>query len=150
MIRAAAILFAGRAYDGISIDDLVTHLGIHRNSLYKTFGSKRGLYLTTLRWHLRHRVRPLLARLGAAADPAQALAVAGSPELGLLLLAAVDRAPVDAEVAEEVAGILRDFDAAVDGAPSSGPAGALTATILGLHLRARMSAAPTDHLHHRQ
>ena len=45
VVRAAVGLFGGRSYDGVSIDDLVNHLGVHRNSLYKTFGSKRGLYL---------------------------------------------------------------------------------------------------------
>ncbi|MBF6150402.1 helix-turn-helix domain-containing protein, partial [Nocardia nova] len=42
VIAAAARLFAERAYDGVSVDDLVNHLGVHRNSLYKVFGSKRG------------------------------------------------------------------------------------------------------------
>lgn len=152
VIRAAAGLFAGRAYDGVSVDDLVAHLGVHRNSLYKVFGSKRGLYLAALRWHLEHQVRPLLAEVGAAADPARALrdllaADDGKADLDLLLLALVERAPVDPEVAEEVARTMRDFDAAVDlamtGAASVGgappePAYALTATILGLRMRARI------------
>src|SRR5690242_8879114 len=100
VITAAADLFAARAYDGISVDDLVTHLGVHRNSLYKVFGSKRGLYLAALRWHLEHQVRPLLATVAAAADPAramrEALSADGTPALDLLLLAMVERAPVDA------------------------------------------------------
>ncbi|SCF18619.1 transcriptional regulator, TetR family [Micromonospora viridifaciens] len=150
--RAAASLFAGRTYDGISVDDLVTHLGVHRNSLYKVFGSKRGLYLAALRWHLEHRVRPLLAKVGAAPDPTQALrdmfvADTASPDLDLLLLAVVERAPVDSEVAEEVARTMRDFDAAIDltlgdGGPVADDAPsplayALTAAILGLRLRVR-------------
>src|SRR3954454_929223 len=119
VIAAAAALFASRAYDGVSVDDLVTHLGVHRNSLYKTFGSKRGLYLAALRWHLAHEVRPRLSAI--AADPADAA------ELDLLLLAALERAPVDEEVAVEVARTLADLDAA----------GHTTALILGLRLRAK-------------
>jgi TetR/AcrR family transcriptional repressor of nem operon len=151
--KAAVSLFAGRAYDGVSVDDLVTHLGVHRNSLYKVFGSKRGLYLAALRWHLEHQVRPLLAKVAAAPDPAWALrdtfaADTANPDLGLLLLAVVERAPVDSAVAEEVARILRELDAAVDRALSAGcPDGApsplayaLTAAILGLRLRARAGA----------
>lgn len=139
VIRSAATLFARRAYDGISVDDLVTHLGVHRNSLYKTFGSKRGLYLTALRWHLDHQVRPLLA------DPAGLLDRAtGSADLGLLLLAAVEQAPADPEVAELIGAVLREFDDAVAGATGGLPAGALTATVLGLHLRARMTG-PAEH-----
>jgi TetR/AcrR family transcriptional repressor of nem operon len=154
VIRAAASLFAGRAYDGVSVDDLVAHLGVHRNSLYKVFGSKRGLYLAALRWHLEHQVRPLLRQVGAAPDPARALrdglaADDGDPGLDLLLLAAVERAPVDPEVADEVARTMRELDGAVDlalggtaiadAAPSE-LARALTATILGLRLRARTGA----------
>lgn len=150
---AAAGLFAGRAYDGVSVDDLVSNLGVHRNSLYKVFGSKRGLYLTALRWHLEHQVRPLLAKLSAAPDPAQLfrdtlVAIDANPDLDLLLMAAVERAPVDPEVAEEIARTLRDFDVAVDlalrgaaigaGAPSE-LASTLVATMLGLRLRARTS-----------
>lgn len=153
--KAAVSLFAGRAYDGVSVDDLVTHLGVHRNSLYKVFGSKRGLYLAALRWHLEHQVRPVLAKVAAAPDQARALkdtfaADNANPDLGLLLLAVVERAPVDSAVAEEVARVMRELDAAVDlalsdGAPTADGAPsplacALTAAILGLHLRARTGA----------
>src|SRR5689334_21508802 len=90
VIAAAATLFAGRAYDGVSVDDLVQHLGVHRNSLYQTFGSKRGLYLAALRRHREHEV-PALAAWLTAGRPA-----ADEAGLDLLLLAAAERAPVDA------------------------------------------------------
>lgn len=160
MVAAAVTLFAGRAYDGVSVDDLVTHLGVHRNSLYKTFGSKRGLYLAALRWYLEHQVRPLLRRVAASPDPARALhdeflTDGAPPDLDLLLLAMVERAPVDAEVADEVTQVLREFDGATaagvsDDAVGGGGAGAgvgdaaapltraATAAILGLRLRARI------------
>ncbi|MBM7491270.1 TetR/AcrR family transcriptional repressor of nem operon [Micromonospora luteifusca] len=168
MIKTAAGLFAGRAYDGISVDDLVSHLGVHRNSLYKVFGSKRGLYLAALRWHLEHQVRPLLTKVSTAPDPAQMLrdtlvADDANSELDLLLMAAVERAPVDPEVADEIARTLRGCDAAVDlalrGAAIGGDAPSelaytLVATILGLRLRSRTSAdlsgagiALFNHLH---
>src|SRR5215218_1639371 len=103
VVRRAVDLFASRAYDGISVDDLVAQLGVHRNSLYKTFGSKRGLYLAALRWHLTHQLRPLLATVAAAPDMAEALRLALSADaradLGLVLLATVERAPEDREVA---------------------------------------------------
>ncbi|HEY0699766.1 MAG TPA: TetR/AcrR family transcriptional regulator [Micromonospora sp.] len=158
VIRAAASLFAGRAYDSISVDDLVTHLGVHRNSLYKVFGSKRGLYLAALRWHLEHQVRPLLAKVTTAPDPTQALrdmfvADTTSPAMDLLLLAVAERAPVDSEVTEEVARTLRDFDAAIDLALGNGTAitddapsplaYALTAAILGVCLRTRTGVDAT-------
>ncbi|MFI5843016.1 TetR/AcrR family transcriptional regulator [Catenuloplanes sp. NPDC051500] len=150
VVAAAVSLFADRAYDGISVDDLVAHLGVHRNSLYKVFGSKRGLYLAALRHHLTHQVRPLLAAVRDAPDPAQALTAmlaSDDDNLNLLLLAALERAPVDPEVAGEVTETLREFDTTIDaalrgdGTPSA-LAPTITATLLGLRLRARTS---TDH-----
>jgi TetR/AcrR family transcriptional repressor of nem operon len=142
VIRAAAALFAGRVYDGVSVDDLVSHLGVHRNSLYKTFGSKRGLYLAALRHSVRHDVTPLLTRVGAAGSlPAAVREVTASRtgEIGLdlLLLAAVERAPIDAEVATEVAAALAALDQAL-AAHTDNPT-ELTATVLGLRLRARIN-----------
>ena len=98
VVRSAVTLFASRAYDGISVDDLVAHLGVHRNSLYKTFGSKRGLYLAALRRHLDDDITPLLSRIGAADSLTEAVnrALAAEPAgtgLDLLLLAAVDAHP---------------------------------------------------------
>lgn len=93
-----------------------------------------------------------------APDPAQALreALAAGGEhadLDFLMLAAVERAPADAEVAGEVARTLREFDAAIDlacrragtgGNTPSELAGALTAMILGLRLRARADGGATS------
>src|SRR3954452_17041415 len=96
VVRAAVKLFGGRAYDGVSVDDLVSHLGVHRNSLYKTFGSKRGLYLAALRHSVEHDVTLLLARIGAAGSLPAAVEAAtatrtGEIGLDLLLLAPVER-----------------------------------------------------------
>ncbi|WP_019354065.1 TetR/AcrR family transcriptional regulator [Streptomyces sp. AA1529] len=142
-VRAAVGLFGGRAYDGVSVDDLVSHLGVHRNSLYKTFGSKRGLYLIALRRHLAEDVRPLLDALVDASDAAAALRLVASADLGMLLLAAVERAPVDEEVATEVTTALAAVDQALSDAldiPADLGA-ALTAAALGIHLRGRSDSA---------
>ncbi|GGR05813.1 TetR family transcriptional regulator [Actinoplanes ianthinogenes] len=122
-VQAAAALFARRAFDGVSVDDLVSHLGVHRNSLYQVFGSKRGLYLRALRWSLQHQVRPLIG-----ADTA---VLVSEPALDLLLMAATERAPEDPEVAREVSTILAELDTAVR--PET------TATLLGMRLRARVT-----------
>ena len=158
VVRSAAELFSSRSYDGISVDELVTHLGVHRNSLYKTFGSKRGLYLAALRWSLEHDIAHVINRVAGADDLAEALQQAlAEPTTGagldLLLLAAVERAPVDTEVAEEVTRAFIAFDQATGAAAhtetlnndtSANLAIALTALILGLRLRARSGAPHTD------
>jgi AcrR family transcriptional regulator len=122
--REAVALFSGRPYDGLSVDDLVTGLGVHRNSLYKTFGSKRGLYLTALRWYLRNELEPLLAA-GATTE-----GLSRSDKLDLLLLAAAEQAPLDGEVGALVGGALRRLDDVL------GPDAANL--LLGLRLRARI------------
>ncbi|MER7499647.1 TetR family transcriptional regulator [Nonomuraea pusilla] len=147
VVRAAAALFARQAYDGVSVDDLVAHLGVHRNSLYKTFGSKRGLYMAALRWHVDNELLPLVTAVGEAPDlpgaVRRALAVrdGGSP-LDLLLMAAAERAPVDAEVAAQVARALNALEETLatrlpGASPAPGLAPALASALLGLRLRAR-------------
>ncbi|MFF5230759.1 TetR/AcrR family transcriptional regulator [Dactylosporangium sp. NPDC000521] len=129
--RAAVRLFAGRAYDGLSVDDLVNGLGVHRNSLYKTFGSKRGLYLTALRWYLEHELEPALAAIEepGVEDGGRGASLVEGGVLDLLLLAAVEQAPTDPEVAGLIRGALARLDDAV---------GVERATeLLGLRLRAR-------------
>lgn len=138
---AAAALFAGRVYDGVSVDDLVQQLGVHRNSLYKTFGSKRGLYLAALRWHLEHQFPPLTERLAAGEE------VTDDSALDLLLLAAVERAPIDIEVAHLVAGAWQALDQALHGPAATvadGPRSTALSALLGERLRVRAAVAFTD------
>ncbi|WP_439663823.1 TetR/AcrR family transcriptional regulator [Lentzea sp. HUAS TT2] len=123
-VEAAADLFARRAYDGVSIDDLVTRLGVHRNSLYGVFGSKRGLYLAALRRHIEQDVRPHLARVVQDQVPAW----------DFLLVAAVDRAPDDPEVAGLVSSVFAELDEAT-GDPRA------TEALLGRWLRGRPDVA---------
>lgn len=147
VVRAAAALFAERAYDGVSIDDLVGHLGVHRNSLYKTFGSKRGLYLAALRRHVDDQVRPLAEALVDAGGPERTTHLVMAADLGLLLMATVERAPSDTEVAALVGEALelldRAFGAVLPGSESA-EARAFTAALLGLRLRARSDRPPTE------
>jgi len=151
-VAAAAALFAERGFEGTSVDDLVQGLGVHRGSLYKVFGSKRGLYLAGLRRHLDRDVLPLTTAIGEAVSPGEALAQAAAAydsgaAAGLLLFAAAERAPGDPEVAGLVAEGLDALEAAIaralartaaDAVPE-GLAEALAATVLGLRLRGRAS-----------
>jgi TetR/AcrR family transcriptional repressor of nem operon len=149
-VRAAARLFAGRSYDGVSVDDLVGYLGVHRHSLYRAFGSKRGLYMAALRWHMANQLYPTLADV-ADGDPEtlrQVLTADMDPApLDLVLMAAIERAPRDSEVAAEVDRALAAVDTTVadvlgldqNGGSHGGspPAAEVTAMILGLRLRGR-------------
>lgn len=100
-LHAAAELFCREGYEGTSVDDLVTSLGIHRGSLYNAYGSKRGLFLASLRHHVQAYLGPASADVPPA-DRGQAL--------DLLLVAAVERGQRDDEVAEIVRSALSALD----------------------------------------
>lgn len=69
-------LFSERAYDDVSIDDIAEQAGISKGLLYHYFGSKRELYVATVREAaalLERRIAPdpalpLEARAGAGID----------------------------------------------------------------------------------
>lgn len=134
VVESAARLFARRGFDAVSIDDLVGELGIHRHSLYRTFGSKRGLYLRALRTARRRNLRAM----SVAADPLQVLCAAVTSEeigtLDLLLMAAIEQGRADAEIAAEVRGAFAELDGYT---AATGNGAVSTATLLGLRLRAR-------------
>lgn len=81
VIARCAAAFRSTGYEGTSIDELVQATGLHRGSLYKAFGSKRGLFVLAL----RQTSRP------APGNP--------SPEaIDLLLVALMELAPRDPEI----------------------------------------------------
>ena len=47
-LQKAMEVFWARGYEAASIEDLVKHMGINRQSLYDTFGDKHSLYLLAL------------------------------------------------------------------------------------------------------
>lgn len=55
VLRRAMELFWEQGYQATSLDDLVTHLGIGRASLYGTFGSKHELFLDALDLYIQER-----------------------------------------------------------------------------------------------
>lgn len=126
--RAATRLFLERGYEATSVDDLVVASGLHRGSLYKAFGSKRGIFLAAL----EHLVRDELP----TAAPVEDLVAADT--LDLLLVAAVELAPRDSEVRDLVqraCGILAER--LVDGQPGE------PAALLGRRLLHRAGAGTT-------
>ena len=44
-------LFWEQGYEKTSMQDLVDHMGIHRRSIYDTFGDKRSLFLSSLTYY---------------------------------------------------------------------------------------------------
>lgn len=114
MLGAATGIFIRTGYEGTSIDDLVTGLGLHRGSLYQAFGSKRGLFAAALTRSIDGELAAATAaalartRLGLAA----AERLAAGTALDLLLVAAMELAPVDVAIAAEVDRASRLIDVA--------------------------------------
>ncbi|WP_425671194.1 TetR/AcrR family transcriptional regulator [Bacillus subtilis] len=48
VLRKAMEVFWEQGYEKTSMQDLVNHMGIHRRSIYDTFGDKRSLFLASL------------------------------------------------------------------------------------------------------
>ena len=94
VLRVAAKVFVRGGYEGTSIDDLVHALKLHRGSLYKAFGSKRGVFLAAL----QHLVRDDLPVAVAHPD-----GVVDADTLDLLLVAALELGPRDQQVRDLVA-----------------------------------------------
>jgi TetR/AcrR family transcriptional repressor of nem operon len=69
VLEGAVQLFRERGYEGTSVPDLIARLGICRQSLYNTFGDKRGLYLEALAEYGRREVDAKVAVLAAAGSP---------------------------------------------------------------------------------
>jgi TetR/AcrR family transcriptional repressor of nem operon len=86
VIARCATAFRTTGYEGTSIDDLVLATGLHRGSLYKAFGSKRGLFLTALR---------SCVTSGPATETAD-----------LMLVALLELAPRDPEIRDVVFAVI--------------------------------------------
>jgi TetR/AcrR family transcriptional repressor of nem operon len=111
VLQGAVAIFRERGYAGTRIPDLTDELGICRQSLYATFGDKRGLYLRALEAWGRSDVDAKLALLRAEGSPLEnvrtvvrglaALATA-CPEHGNLTVAAMVELRRDPDVMAEV------------------------------------------------
>lgn len=87
VVAAARRAFLTRGYAGTSVDDLLAATGLHRSSLYATFGSKRGLF------------DAVLDRLGPATGW-------DADALDLVLVALMDLAPHDEPVRSRLTAAL--------------------------------------------
>ncbi len=60
-LQKAMEAFWARGYEATSMQDLVEHMGINRQSLYDTFGDKHSLFLKALDRYHEVETRKLLA-----------------------------------------------------------------------------------------
>ncbi|OWV81524.1 TetR family transcriptional regulator [Rhizobium sp. R634] len=72
-LHAAIGMFSEHGYEGTSTDRLLTAMKISRQSMYDTFGDKRGLYLEALKRYNADSIGKILADLRREAKPIEAL-----------------------------------------------------------------------------
>lgn len=151
VLRLAMACFTAGGYEGTSIDDLVQALNLHRGSLYKEFGSKRGLFLAVLQEYVGSTLPTAIRAAVGGPDDAVEHLTTGS-DLDLLLIAAVERGDTDSQVAT----LVRQALAQLDGVPETSPSpshrksrvGGRSATaILGARLDRRLLPATEGYEH---
>ena len=114
-LERAMTLFWRKGYESTSIQDLVDALGVQRGSLYATFGSKRGLFLESLRRYDATHRDTFTTELGARRTGREAILAAfdavysttlkdGSRDGCLLVNTALELSAHD----EEIAGVVGD------------------------------------------
>ena len=72
-LKAAIGVFWEQGFERSSAEDLTRAMGISRQSLYDTFGSKRNLYLEALRAYSSESVADLISRVRRIKSPLEAL-----------------------------------------------------------------------------
>jgi TetR/AcrR family transcriptional regulator, transcriptional repressor for nem operon len=69
-------LFWEKGYEKTSMQELVTHMGVHKGSMYDTFGDKQSLYMKTLKRYstmLEQMIKDRLKDTGSAKDAIRVL-----------------------------------------------------------------------------
>lgn len=73
VLQKAMELFWEQGYEKTSMNDLVEHMGIHRRSLYDTFGDKHTLYLKAIAHYEEYSTDKLQSAVLHAKTPSQAI-----------------------------------------------------------------------------
>lgn len=162
-------LFWRRGYKGAGLADLIRHMGISRQSLYDTFGSKRDLFLRVLQHYRSTRLSDglaLLEREGSRLENVRAVlrffeSLGEDPECRgcMVANALVELGPSEDE---EISGLLRDTLERLEGAieqtleaaqaqgelgPEKSPhqvARALTTAMIGMAVTGRLQIGPSS------
>jgi TetR/AcrR family transcriptional regulator, transcriptional repressor for nem operon len=70
-LEKALDIFWQRGYQGVGLTELLRGMGIARQSLYDTFGNKRGLFIRTIEHYRNTRLAAALALLERDGSPLQ-------------------------------------------------------------------------------
>jgi len=139
VVASASTLFGRRGYTACSVDDLVEHLGVHRGSLYRTFGSKRGLFVRALEHTVSADLPALAAALRGSPPAHQAKTAASADCLDIIVVGAWE-ASDDGDVSRVVKEAVAVLGTAVAGADAGdGAHRAAALAVLACRLGGRSS-----------
>ena len=126
VLARAVRRFSMYGYHASSIRDLVLAMGIQRGSMYDTFASKRGLFLSALRHHLEAEGNVLQQIVERFTSPTEALMALAERVANdrFLVRPAVELASHDDEIGQTVAEAHREvaclFEALIERGQSAG------------------------------
>ena len=106
VLAKAVHRFSTHGYHDTSIRNLEQCMGIHRTSMYGAFGSKRGLFVSALRYYIERYDAMLRKIVDQSATPAAALRnmfAGAANDCGFIVRAAVELAAHDDEIGRIVA-----------------------------------------------
>lgn len=123
-LEKAMNLFWFKGYNATGLNDLLNHMGIQRQSLYNTFGSKHALFLEAIRYYSDTVVRSLEQQLDAPGEPLENIRNllktlaenAARPQYRGCLVAntIMELAPHDKAVEEAVGIVVRQLEQAFE------------------------------------
>ncbi|QFU93426.1 TetR/AcrR family transcriptional regulator [Amycolatopsis sp. YIM 10] len=111
VLGQAMAVFWAQGYEKTSMQDLVQHMGVHKRSMYDTFGDKHALFLKALDHYTSRAEATFRSTVDSITDTRAALRalIEGSIEAGtehsrgcMLVNCATELAPRDPEAAEQV------------------------------------------------
>jgi TetR/AcrR family transcriptional regulator, transcriptional repressor for nem operon len=122
VLDAAVNCFWERGYEATSIRDLAAEMGLTTPSLYNAFGDKRALFRKALERYMQHSARARIAVLEATLPPKAAVkaflvgivahSLDDQDRRGCMLVnSALEVAPHDPEIGEEIAHRLGEVEA---------------------------------------
>jgi len=113
VLAKAVSRFSTHGYHATSINDLTLLFGIGRGSIYDTFDSKRGLFVSALRFYIERYEATLREIVNQSATPAAALRnmfVGVVNDCGFIVGTAVELAAHDDEIGRIVAEVWSEVE----------------------------------------
>ena len=113
VLAKAVSCFSKHGYHATSVGDLTQRLGIGRGSIYDTFGSKRGLFMSALRFYIERyeaRLREIVDQSPTPAAALRGMFVGAVNDCGLIVRTAVELAAHDDEIERIVAEVWREAE----------------------------------------